>query len=181
MPGSRISTGRLFHAAGDETANAWRPIVTVQVRGTRSSPAAAERSCERPSIELTGVRYPARYGEQNRVDTGTRGNQGSNWRGVGGFNPLSSPVYSIVTPNPQPLSSCCVADPPVHFSQFEPWRQQSLNWTRDGISSQCSLARISLVTWLCRGSTRISRAAALMTPESWPSRLFGTPPSRPLQ
>ena len=23
---------------------------------------------------------------------------------------------------PQPLSSCCVADPPVHFSQFEPCR-----------------------------------------------------------
>ena len=37
MPGSRRSTGRLFHTAGEETANTRGPIVTIQVRGTRSS------------------------------------------------------------------------------------------------------------------------------------------------
>ena len=56
MLGSRRPVGRLFHAAGEETVNARGPIVTVQVRGTRSNPAAADRSCERPSIELTGVK-----------------------------------------------------------------------------------------------------------------------------
>ena len=35
---------------------------------------------------------------------------------TGGFNPPSSPVHSIVTPQPpQPLGSCCVADPPCSF------------------------------------------------------------------
>ena len=53
---SRRAAGRPFHAAGEETANARGPIVTVQVRGTRSNPAAADQSCERPSIELTGVK-----------------------------------------------------------------------------------------------------------------------------
>ena len=62
MPGSRRSTGRLFHAAGEETANTWGSIVTVQVHGTKSRPAAAERNWEQPSIEQTGVKYPARYG-----------------------------------------------------------------------------------------------------------------------
>ena len=39
--------------------------------------------------------------------------QGSNWWGGWGVQPPSSPVHSIVTP--QPLSSCCVADPPSSF------------------------------------------------------------------
>ena len=37
MLGSRRPAGRLFHVAGEETANARGPIVTVQVRGTRSN------------------------------------------------------------------------------------------------------------------------------------------------
>ena len=56
MLGSRRPAGRLFHAAGEETTNALGPIVTVQVRGTKSNQAAVDRSCERPSIELTGVK-----------------------------------------------------------------------------------------------------------------------------
>ena len=43
-------------------------------------------------------------------------------------------------------------------------RKQSLNWTCVGTSIQCSLVWISLVTWLCQGSPRTSRAAALVTP-----------------
>ena len=37
--------------------------------------------------------------------------------GIGGFTPPppSSPVPSIVTPDPQPLSFCCIADPPGSF------------------------------------------------------------------
>ena len=61
MPESRRATGRLFHVA-EETANARGPIVTVQVRGTKRRPAAAERSRERPSIELTvGYGEPCRH------------------------------------------------------------------------------------------------------------------------
>ena len=72
---SSRSTERLFQAAGEETANAWGPIVTVQVHGTKSRQAAAERSWERPLIALTGVKYPARYEEQNRVNIWMRGNR----------------------------------------------------------------------------------------------------------
>ena len=45
----------------------------------------------------------------------TVGGGGSPWRGLP--PPPSSPVHSIVTPQPrpQPLSSCCVADPPSSF------------------------------------------------------------------
>ena len=38
------------------------------------------------------------------------------------------------------------------------------------MSSQCSLVEIASVMWLLRGSTRMRRAAALMTPDSWPRR-----------
>ena len=40
--------------------------------------------------------------------------QGSNWRGVGGLTP-QFPCSFHCDPNPQPLSSCCVADPPSSF------------------------------------------------------------------
>ena len=44
-----------FHAAGQATANARGPMVTVLVAGMNRSPDAAERRCDRPSIELTGT------------------------------------------------------------------------------------------------------------------------------
>ena len=59
-PGSRKSTGRLFHADGEETANARGPIVDVRDPGTNTVPVAAEQRCERPMIELTGVKYRIR-------------------------------------------------------------------------------------------------------------------------
>ena len=61
-PGSRRSTGRLslFHADGDEMANTRGPIVDVRDPGTNIVPVTAERSCERPTIELTGVKYRIR-------------------------------------------------------------------------------------------------------------------------
>ena len=52
---------RLFHAAGQATANAWGPMVTVFVAGMNRSPDAAERRCDRPAIELTGIQYLDRY------------------------------------------------------------------------------------------------------------------------
>ena len=51
MRGSQRPAGRLFHAAGEGTANARGLIVTVQVRGMRSNPAEADRSCELYYIE----------------------------------------------------------------------------------------------------------------------------------
>ena len=44
---------RLFHAAGQATANARGPMVTVFVAEMNRSPDAAERRCDRPAIELT--------------------------------------------------------------------------------------------------------------------------------
>ena len=55
------SGGRLFHAAGQATANARGPMVTVFVAGMNRSPDAAERRCDRPAIELTGIQYLDRY------------------------------------------------------------------------------------------------------------------------
>ena len=49
--------GRLFHAAGQATANARGPMVTVFVPGMNRSPDAAERRCDRPAIELTGTQH----------------------------------------------------------------------------------------------------------------------------
>ena len=46
--------------------------------------------------------------------------QGNNWRGLGVLTPPPPvPLFSVT---PQPLSSCCIADPPSSFSQFEPWK-----------------------------------------------------------
>ena len=55
------SGGRLFHAAGQATANARGPMVTVFVAGMNRSPDAAEQRCDRPVIELTGIQYLDRY------------------------------------------------------------------------------------------------------------------------
>ena len=55
------SGGRLFHAAGQATANARGPMVTVFVAGMNRSPDAAERRCDRPAIELTGIQYLDKY------------------------------------------------------------------------------------------------------------------------
>ena len=55
------SGGRLFHAAGQATANARGPMVTVVVAGMNRSPDAAERRWDRPAIELTGIQYLDRY------------------------------------------------------------------------------------------------------------------------
>ena len=49
------SGGRLFHAAGQATANARGSMVTVFVAGMNRSPDEAERRCDRPAIELTGI------------------------------------------------------------------------------------------------------------------------------
>ena len=61
-PGSRRSTGRLFHADGEEMANARGPIVDVCDLGTNNVTVMAERRCERPTIELIGVKYRTRKG-----------------------------------------------------------------------------------------------------------------------
>ena len=47
--------------------------------------------------------------------------------GLGGLTPPTQFPCSFHCdpPNPQPLSSCCVADPPDHFSQFDPCSQYS--------------------------------------------------------
>ena len=55
------SGGRLFHAAGQATANARGPMVTVFVAGMNRSPDAAELRCDRPAIELTVIQYLDRY------------------------------------------------------------------------------------------------------------------------
>ena len=43
------------------TANARGPMVRVFVAGMNRSPDAAERRCDRPAIELTGIQYFDRY------------------------------------------------------------------------------------------------------------------------
>ena len=50
----------MFQADGEETANARGPIVDVSDLGTNTVPVTAERRCERPTIELTGVKYRIR-------------------------------------------------------------------------------------------------------------------------
>ena len=59
-PESRRSTGSLFQAEGADMANARGPIVKVCDLGTNNAPVAAERSCERSAIALTGVKKRAR-------------------------------------------------------------------------------------------------------------------------
>ena len=55
------STGRLFQADGEEMAKARGPIIVeVCDLGTNNAPAAADCSCERPAIALTGVKKRAR-------------------------------------------------------------------------------------------------------------------------
>ena len=49
-----------------QTANARGPMVTVFVAGMNRSPDAAERKCDRPAIELTGIQYLDNY---ERADT----------------------------------------------------------------------------------------------------------------
>jgi hypothetical protein len=55
------SGGILFHAAGQATANARGVIVTVFVAEMNRSPDAAERKCDWPVIQLTGIQYLDRY------------------------------------------------------------------------------------------------------------------------
>ena len=55
------SGGRLFHAAGQATANARGPMVTMFVVRMNRSPDAAERRCDRQAIDLTGIQYLDRY------------------------------------------------------------------------------------------------------------------------
>ena len=72
------------------------------------------------------------------------------------------------------------------YDGARPWRHRyavthSLNSIRACISSQWSRSCIAFVTWPDRGSWRISRAAARMTPSSCFIRRTGIPLSRPLQ
>ena len=70
------------------------------------------------------------------------------YRGLGGYPPPpSSPDHSIVTPNPQPLSSCCVADPPSSFFTIRTlvgWMGRDL-WTRIGFKVFKSIYLIFLL------------------------------------
>ena len=53
----RIASHRLFHAAGQATANARGPMVTVFVAGMNRFPDRTERRCDRSAIEQTGIQY----------------------------------------------------------------------------------------------------------------------------
>ena len=61
MPGLRRCLGREFQALGQATMKARGPIVNVWHAGTRTSPEAAERRCDRPVTRATGVHSMARY------------------------------------------------------------------------------------------------------------------------
>ena len=61
MPGLRRCLGREFQALGQATMKARGPIVNVWHAGTRISPEAAERRCDRPVTPATGVHSMARY------------------------------------------------------------------------------------------------------------------------
>ena len=77
--------------------------------------------------------------------------------------PLAGPFNPAAPPPPRGRGVCGALATPL---------QQSLNWTDDGISSHRSLARISLVTWLYRWSTRMSRAAvAAVSPNRGPGKI----------
>ena len=54
----RMSTGRLFHASGPATVNAWLPNLT-RVLGTRRLLQAAERSDHRVDMVATGIHMSA--------------------------------------------------------------------------------------------------------------------------
>ena len=62
MPGLRRCLGREFQALGQATMKARGPIiVNVWHAGTRTSPEAVERRCDRPVTPATGVHSMARY------------------------------------------------------------------------------------------------------------------------
>ena len=57
--------------------------------------------------------------------------------------------------NPQTLSSCCVADPLVHFSQFEPWYTDHLmHHVNSTYDSSLSYFRLKIYCWLPYGTLR---------------------------
>ena len=61
------SGGRLFHAAGQATANARGSMVTVFVAGMNRSPDAAERMCEHPEIEPSWLEYSTSIGRKEPI------------------------------------------------------------------------------------------------------------------